>query len=181
MKIFRRRSSGAVVSAHSPGVSVSFNVSKRPRRFPKPPRSLPFVRHSSGLILCPCLVCLRPLFARLVIGCALLSEVPGPLQLGKISSSHLAGSFLPRRQIDVPKGYAVVITTRGERLIVLHTLTDEQLQELLEKMDKIGLPNLWRPKADSFYRVDGIPVLGTGKMDLKAVKELAAKLDVGEG
>lgn len=71
-------------------------------------------------------------------------------------------------------------TTRGERLIVLHTLTDDQLQQLIENLDKVGLPNLWRPRPDAFYKVDAIPVLGTGKMDLKAVKELAAKLDIGD-
>ena len=36
-----------------------------------------------------------------------------------------------------------------------------------------GLPNLWIPSTDSFFEVDQIPLLGTGKLDLQAVKELA--------
>ncbi len=69
---------------------------------------------------------------------------------------------------------------KGERLVVLHTLTDEEFDALLSKMDETGLPNLWLPKAKAFYKVEVIPILGSGKMDIKAVKELARKLDVGE-
>jgi len=70
--------------------------------------------------------------------------------------------------------------SRGERLVVLHTLPNGQLEELIDKLDASDMPNIWKPRLNSFYRVDEIPVLGTGKMDLKAVKELAAKLDQGE-
>lgn len=69
---------------------------------------------------------------------------------------------------------------RGERLVVLHTLPNGQLEELIDRLDKTDLPNLWKPRLNAFYRVDAIPVLGTGKTDLKAVKALAAKLDLGE-
>jgi acyl-[acyl-carrier-protein]-phospholipid O-acyltransferase/long-chain-fatty-acid--[acyl-carrier-protein] ligase len=41
------------------------------------------------------------------------------------------------------------------------------------------LPNLWVPSPDSFFQVEAIPVLGTGKLDLQALKELA-KSRVGE-
>ncbi len=70
-------------------------------------------------------------------------------------------------------------TTKGERLVVLHTVNDEQLAALFKLLDSSGLPNLWIPKASAFYRVEQIPLLGTGKMDIRAVKELAKKLDVG--
>lgn len=70
--------------------------------------------------------------------------------------------------------------SRGERLVVLHTLEEHQIQTLLENMENSDLPNLWRPRQNAFYRIDAIPVLGTGKMDLRAVKDLAAKLDIGE-
>jgi acyl-[acyl-carrier-protein]-phospholipid O-acyltransferase/long-chain-fatty-acid--[acyl-carrier-protein] ligase len=69
---------------------------------------------------------------------------------------------------------------KGERLVVLHTLADAEFDELMSRISEIDLPNLWIPKAKAFYKVDEIPILGTGKMDLKAVKELARKLDVGE-
>ncbi len=69
--------------------------------------------------------------------------------------------------------------TRGERLIVLHTLEDEPLQDLLKKMEQCDLPNISRPRPSAFYRVDAIPVLGTGKLDLKGVKAMAERLDTG--
>jgi acyl-[acyl-carrier-protein]-phospholipid O-acyltransferase/long-chain-fatty-acid--[acyl-carrier-protein] ligase len=36
------------------------------------------------------------------------------------------------------------------------------------------LPKLWIPKRENVYLIDAIPVLGTGKIDLRAVKTLAA-------
>ena len=68
---------------------------------------------------------------------------------------------------------------KGERLVVLHTLEEEQLEELQGKLSKSDLPNLWIPRSNSFYRVEEIPILGTGKMNLRAVKNLANELDVG--
>jgi acyl-[acyl-carrier-protein]-phospholipid O-acyltransferase/long-chain-fatty-acid--[acyl-carrier-protein] ligase len=69
---------------------------------------------------------------------------------------------------------------KGERLVVVHTLSDEDFDLLLTKLDETGLPNLWVPKSKAFYKVDEIPVLGTGKMDINAVKKLARKLDIGD-
>jgi len=66
---------------------------------------------------------------------------------------------------------------RGERLVVLHTLDDGQLNDLLAKLDKSDLPNLWKPRAGNFHRIDSIPVLGTGKIDIKGVKQIAAEVE----
>ena len=41
---------------------------------------------------------------------------------------------------------------------------------MLKELAAAGLPNLWIPAADSFFEVDEIPVLGTGKLDLQALK-----------
>jgi len=68
---------------------------------------------------------------------------------------------------------------KGERLVVLHILDEEQLAELLSKLDNSGLPNLWIPRASAFYRIEAIPVLATGKMDIKSVKQMAQAFDVG--
>ncbi len=64
---------------------------------------------------------------------------------------------------------------KGERLVVLHKLTDGQLPACLEKLSQCDLPNLWKPRADQFFRVDAFPQLGTGKLDLRSVRELALK------
>jgi acyl-[acyl-carrier-protein]-phospholipid O-acyltransferase / long-chain-fatty-acid--[acyl-carrier-protein] ligase len=64
---------------------------------------------------------------------------------------------------------------KGERLVVLHKLADAALQTTLEKLSQTDLPNLWKPRADQFFRVESFPMLGTGKLDLRKVKEMAAE------
>jgi acyl-[acyl-carrier-protein]-phospholipid O-acyltransferase/long-chain-fatty-acid--[acyl-carrier-protein] ligase len=64
---------------------------------------------------------------------------------------------------------------KGERLVVLTTLDPSKVPEVLERLGTMGLPNLWLPKKDSFVRVEKLPVLGTGKLDLRAVKRIAAE------
>ncbi len=62
---------------------------------------------------------------------------------------------------------------KGERLVVLHTLPDAELQRCLEQLSKSDLPNLWIPKPNAFFRVPSFPYLGTGKMDLRKMRQLA--------
>jgi len=64
---------------------------------------------------------------------------------------------------------------KGEHLVVLHKLADGQLPACLEKLSQCDLPNLWKPRADQFVRVDAFPQLGTGKLDLRQVREIAMK------
>jgi acyl-[acyl-carrier-protein]-phospholipid O-acyltransferase/long-chain-fatty-acid--[acyl-carrier-protein] ligase len=68
---------------------------------------------------------------------------------------------------------AVPDATRGERLIVIHTHLDKAPDQITKEMARAGLPNLWIPSPDSFLEVPEIPVLGTGKLDLKALRQLA--------
>jgi acyl-[acyl-carrier-protein]-phospholipid O-acyltransferase/long-chain-fatty-acid--[acyl-carrier-protein] ligase len=72
----------------------------------------------------------------------------------------------------------VVVTSvpdekKGERIVVVHTPLSMTPKEICEKLGKIGVPNLWIPSHDSFVEVEAIPVLGSGKTDLKAVSDLA--------
>jgi len=64
---------------------------------------------------------------------------------------------------------------KGERLVVLHKLADERLQSCIEKLAQSDLPNLWRPRPDNFLRVEAFPYLGTGKLDLCRIREMAEK------
>lgn len=68
---------------------------------------------------------------------------------------------------------AVPDEKKGERLIVLHTLPDEHLNPVLERLARCDLPTLWKPRADQFVRVEQLPYLGTGKLDLRRLKEVA--------
>jgi acyl-[acyl-carrier-protein]-phospholipid O-acyltransferase/long-chain-fatty-acid--[acyl-carrier-protein] ligase len=63
--------------------------------------------------------------------------------------------------------------SKGERLAVLHTLTHDEIPPLLQKLAAAGLPNLFIPRLDSFVGVAELPLLGTGKIDLRAVKQKA--------
>ena len=68
---------------------------------------------------------------------------------------------------------AVPDDKKGERLIVLHLPTSRDLDEVRSALSERGLPNLFIPAADSFVEVDEIPMLGTGKLDLKRARDLA--------
>lgn len=68
---------------------------------------------------------------------------------------------------------------KGERIVVIHTLEPARLAAVLEKLAQCDLPALWKPKANQFVRVDAIPTLGTGKMDLRAIRERATAAGVG--
>ena len=60
---------------------------------------------------------------------------------------------------------------KGETLVILSTIEIDQAQ-LREKLQAAGVPNLWIPKV--VRRVETIPVLATGKLDLRKCNELAA-------
>jgi acyl-[acyl-carrier-protein]-phospholipid O-acyltransferase / long-chain-fatty-acid--[acyl-carrier-protein] ligase len=68
---------------------------------------------------------------------------------------------------------AVPDADKGERLIVLHKPLAKSADEILKELSKADIPNLWLPSADGFIEVPEIPVLGTGKLDLRALKQLA--------
>ncbi|MGD1063618.1 MAG: AMP-binding protein, partial [Terracidiphilus sp.] len=73
---------------------------------------------------------------------------------------------------------AVPDEKKGERIVVIHTLPESKLAPVLEKFAQCDLPALWKPKPGQFVHVDAIPVLGTGKMDLRGIKALAAALSI---
>ena len=70
---------------------------------------------------------------------------------------------------------AVPDRAKGERLIVFHLPTDRDPREIVRRLADRGLPNLWVPSADSFAPLDEIPVLGSGKLDLRRLQTLAAE------
>jgi acyl-[acyl-carrier-protein]-phospholipid O-acyltransferase/long-chain-fatty-acid--[acyl-carrier-protein] ligase len=64
---------------------------------------------------------------------------------------------------------------KGEQLAVVHVVPEEEAAALPEKLARLGLPNLFIPRPERFVRVDALPLLGSGKLDLQKVKELAAE------
>jgi acyl-[acyl-carrier-protein]-phospholipid O-acyltransferase/long-chain-fatty-acid--[acyl-carrier-protein] ligase len=67
---------------------------------------------------------------------------------------------------------AVPDPKKGERLVVLYTELEQRPEQICRALAG-RLPPLWIPSPDSFCRVEAIPVLGTGKLDLSQLKELA--------
>lgn len=81
--------------------------------------------------------------------------------------------------LDQSEGPLVVVVgvpdaSKGEALILITSL-DLTTDLIREKLLGAGLPALWVPKI--LVRVEKIPVLGTGKLDLKGCKHLAARAD----
>ena len=66
---------------------------------------------------------------------------------------------------------------KGERLIVLHSGLKESPQDVCRRLAGEGLPPIWIPSPDAFHEIDEIPLLGTGKLDLRRIKELALEKD----
>jgi acyl-[acyl-carrier-protein]-phospholipid O-acyltransferase / long-chain-fatty-acid--[acyl-carrier-protein] ligase len=76
---------------------------------------------------------------------------------------------------------AVPDEKKGERIVVLHTLAEEKLGPVLERLAQSDLPALWRPRPNQFFRVESLPYLGTGKLDLRALKSKAAEMAAAVG
>ncbi len=66
---------------------------------------------------------------------------------------------------------------RGERLAVIHTPWTTTPAEVCRKLIAGTIPKLWIPSPDDFIEVAEIPVLGTGKLDLRGIREIAARLE----
>lgn len=49
------------------------------------------------------------------------------------------------------------------------------IPSILDKLASSGLANFFIPRRDQFMKVDNLPVLGTGKVDLRAVKRIATE------
>ena len=62
---------------------------------------------------------------------------------------------------------------KGEQLAVLHTLPEERIPQILAKAAAAGLPNLFLPSHTHCLQVESLPILGTGKLDLRALKRIA--------
>jgi acyl-[acyl-carrier-protein]-phospholipid O-acyltransferase/long-chain-fatty-acid--[acyl-carrier-protein] ligase len=63
---------------------------------------------------------------------------------------------------------------KGERIVVLHLPLDgTDVQQVWEQLNARGLPNLFIPGPRDFFQVGELPILGSGKLDLKKCKEQA--------
>lgn len=67
--------------------------------------------------------------------------------------------------------------SRGERLVVLYLAgANLDIPALVKQMSQRGLPSLWLPAERDYHAVPELPVLGSGKLDLRGVKDQALAL-----
>ena len=83
--------------------------------------------------------------------------------------------------VDDDQGPLIAVTAvpdpkKGERLVVLYESISKNIDELRDALREQGLPNIFIPSADCFFQVEEIPVLGTGKLDLRGLKDMAVEL-----
>ena len=97
--------------------------------------------------------------------------------------SKIGGEMVPHMKIEemvnqVLGSPASVVTAipdeqRGERLVVFFAKNGISREELWDKLHNSELPKLWIPKRDDLHPIDEIPILGSGKADLKKLRALA--------
>jgi acyl-[acyl-carrier-protein]-phospholipid O-acyltransferase / long-chain-fatty-acid--[acyl-carrier-protein] ligase len=99
--------------------------------------------------------------------------------------SKIAGEMVPHMKVEeqiqtlLEEPYVCVVTAvpddaRGERLVAFYTDPALQPAALWERLCLTELPRLWLPKREDLRFIEAIPSLGTGKVDLRAVRQLAA-------
>ena len=62
---------------------------------------------------------------------------------------------------------------RGERLVALYVHPTLTPADLHRKISETDMPRLWIPKRENLYPVEALPLLGTGKLDLRGVRNRA--------
>ena len=99
--------------------------------------------------------------------------------------SKIGGEMVPHLKVEeamlrIPGVEAACVTAvpdpqRGERLVGFYVANEAMAPQLVwQALSESDLPKIFIPKATDLRRIETLPVLGTGKIDLRAVKALAA-------
>ncbi len=109
---------------------------------------------------------------------------------GRLSRfSKIGGEMVPHEALEQMIITALGLEGQSERLIAVTGVTDAAKGEavvllaaidvdlalLRPKLNELGVPNLWIPK--KIYRIESIPVLASGKLDLSRCKQLTETSD----
>jgi acyl-[acyl-carrier-protein]-phospholipid O-acyltransferase/long-chain-fatty-acid--[acyl-carrier-protein] ligase len=97
--------------------------------------------------------------------------------------SKIGGEMVPHGKIEeiinAALGSAAAVVTalpdeqRGEKLIAFYAQNGMSKEELWEKLNQSDLPKLWIPRRENLHAIDSLPLLGSGKVDLKTIKAMA--------
>jgi acyl-[acyl-carrier-protein]-phospholipid O-acyltransferase/long-chain-fatty-acid--[acyl-carrier-protein] ligase len=101
--------------------------------------------------------------------------------------SKIGGEMVPHVKVEetiheILGDQSCVVTStsdqqKGERLVVFYTHKEIAPDELWNRLNQSRLPKIWVPKRESLHLVETIPLLGTGKVDLKKLKTMAIEKD----
>ncbi|MBR7121052.1 MAG: MFS transporter [Lentisphaeria bacterium] len=109
---------------------------------------------------------------------------------GRLSRfSKIAGEMVPHELVEKTinelcacDSRVVAVCTipdpvKGEALLVLYTpempFTPEKI---VDQLRECSISNLWIPKVKNFHPVDQLPLLGSGKLDLARLRQIAAEI-----
>ncbi|MBO5761925.1 MAG: MFS transporter [Lentisphaeria bacterium] len=109
---------------------------------------------------------------------------------GRLSRfSKIAGEMVPHELVERELNNILLLderllavcgapdSKRGEKLLVFYTDRERiKPNELIRKLREKGIPNLWIPKEENFVHIESLPMLGSGKLDLSNLANLAKTL-----
>jgi acyl-[acyl-carrier-protein]-phospholipid O-acyltransferase / long-chain-fatty-acid--[acyl-carrier-protein] ligase len=97
--------------------------------------------------------------------------------------SKIAGEMVPHVKIEetisrVLDDQSCAVTSipdesKGERLVAFYTKSGVTPAELWAGLCESDLPKLWVPKRQDLHWIEALPLLGTGKLNLRELKRLA--------
>jgi len=103
--------------------------------------------------------------------------------------SKIAGEMVPHVRVEdelhniigsADRVFAVVglpDPKKGEKLVVLYVDAEGvNVEDVQKKLPACGMPNLWLPDERNYYRIEEMPVLGSGKLDLQKLKKKAVEV-----
>ncbi|MBI4678674.1 MAG: AMP-binding protein [Elusimicrobia bacterium] len=102
--------------------------------------------------------------------------------------TRIDGEMVPHRALETrlqdlsgAAGPAFLVSSvpdgeEGERLVVLYK-NDCDIESLRSRLSEEGFPRPWIPEARRFHRVAELPIAASGKVDLAALKAMAAEAE----
>jgi acyl-[acyl-carrier-protein]-phospholipid O-acyltransferase/long-chain-fatty-acid--[acyl-carrier-protein] ligase len=115
-------------------------------------------------------------FIRITDRLSRFSKIGGEMVPHGVVEDELHGRL---GQVGVLAVTSVPDEKKGEKLIVIYTKGAADADALHRLLAESALPNLWKPGRDCYLEVASLPMLGTGKLDLKGLKEIALAAQAG--
>jgi len=99
--------------------------------------------------------------------------------------SKIAGEMVPHLAIEevllegiLTHEHVLAVTSipdhkKGEQLVVLYIEEFTNPDTLRQIADESDLPNMWKPKKTNYFKIDEMPSLGSGKLDIMKLRQVA--------